>query len=54
MVTLAEDDAFPAGARVFVNGEIVGHHPEPLKLADNLRRLRRAGSISNQVNVALL
>jgi len=46
------EDAFINGARVFVNGEIVGHHPEPVVLVENLRKLRRAGSISNQVNVA--
>ncbi|HSD56552.1 MAG TPA: DNA-directed RNA polymerase subunit B, partial [Methanotrichaceae archaeon] len=46
------EDAFVKGARVFVNGEIVGHHPEPKALVENLRKLRRAGSISNQVNVA--
>ena len=41
-------------ARVFVNGEIIGHHQDPVKLAEDLRRLRRAGHISNQVNVGLL
>jgi DNA-directed RNA polymerase subunit B' len=41
-----------AEARVFVNGEIVGHHSDPVKLVEDLRRLRRAGQISNQANVA--
>lgn len=41
-----------AEARVFINGEIVGHHPEPEKLVAEIRRLRRAGVISNQINVA--
>ncbi|MGB9902109.1 DNA-directed RNA polymerase subunit B [Methanothrix sp.] len=39
-------------ARVFINGEIVGHHPEPEKLVAEIRRLRRSGVISNQINVA--
>jgi DNA-directed RNA polymerase subunit B' len=39
-------------ARVFVNGEIIGHHPDPVKLVSDIRRLRRAGHISSQVNVA--
>ena len=40
------------GARVYVNGEIVGHHDDPRTLVSNLRRLRRSGSISSQMNVA--
>ncbi|MCJ7443911.1 MAG: DNA-directed RNA polymerase subunit B [Methanotrichaceae archaeon] len=40
------------GARVFVNGEIIGHHPEPRKLVENVRRLRRVGTFSSQINVA--
>ena len=49
---MAKADAFNNGAKVFVNGEIIGSHPEPQSLVANLRRLRRAGSISSQVNVA--
>jgi len=45
-------ESLNSGARVYVNGEIVGHHDDPRALVDNLRRLRRAGSISNQMNVA--
>ncbi|MDM7935011.1 MAG: DNA-directed RNA polymerase subunit B, partial [Methanothrix sp.] len=45
-------EGFISGARVYVNGEIVGHHSDPKALVENLRRLRRAGSISNQINVA--
>ncbi|WP_366070090.1 DNA-directed RNA polymerase subunit B [Methanothrix sp.] len=41
-----------AEARVFINGEIVGHHPEPEKLVAEIRRMRRSGVISNQINVA--
>lgn len=39
-------------ARVYVNGEIVGYHDDPKTLIENLRRLRRSGSISSQTNVA--
>lgn len=41
-----------AEARVFVNGEIVGHHQDPQMLLSEVRRLRRSGQISSQVNVA--
>ncbi|HQE71516.1 MAG TPA: DNA-directed RNA polymerase subunit B, partial [Methanothrix soehngenii] len=40
------------GARVYVNGEIVGYHDDPKTLVENLRRLRHSGSISSQTNVA--
>ena len=46
------DEALISGARVYVNGEIVGHHDDPKTLVANLRRLRRSGSISSQTNVA--
>ena len=49
---MAKADTFVSGARVFVNGEIIGSHPDPVSLVQNLRRLRHAGSISSQVNVA--
>ncbi len=41
-----------SSARVFLNGEIVGHNPQPEKLVSEMRRLRRCGQISNQVNIA--
>jgi len=41
-----------AESRVFVNGEIVGHHSDPIALVKEIRRLRRSGQISNQVNIA--
>ncbi|MDD1741779.1 MAG: DNA-directed RNA polymerase subunit B, partial [Methanotrichaceae archaeon] len=49
---MAEVGGFIEGTRVFVNGEIIGHHLEPKKLVDNIRRLRRASTISSQINVA--
>jgi len=45
-------EAINFGARVYVNGEIVGHHEDPQTLVENLRRLRRSGSLSSQMNVA--
>jgi DNA-directed RNA polymerase subunit B' len=39
-------------ARIFVNGRVVGVHSDPLSLVENLRKLRRRGEISQQVNVA--
>lgn len=39
-------------ARVFVNGEFVGTHSDPISLAKDMRRLRRGGKISNQINVS--
>ena len=45
-------DAFVSGTRVYLNGEIIGHHDDPHALVENLRRLRHSGSISSQMNVA--
>jgi DNA-directed RNA polymerase subunit B' len=39
-------------ARVFVNGEFVGLNPDPIKLVEGIRRLRRTGQLSYQINVA--
>ena len=49
---MAESAEGAAGIRVYVNGEIVGHHIDPRTLLANLKRLRRAGSMSSQINVA--
>ena len=40
-------------AKVFINGELVGTHDNPAELADELRKMRRQGFISRQVNIAL-
>ncbi|AKB27688.1 DNA-directed RNA polymerase subunit B' [Methanosarcina siciliae C2J] len=40
-------------AKVFINGELVGTHDNPAELAEELRKMRRQGFISRQVNIAL-
>jgi len=49
---VGDEDLFAKSAKIFVNGEIIGVHADPIKLVKDLRRLRRAGSISTQVNAA--
>ncbi len=41
-----------AGAKVFLNGKPVGYHPDGARLAEEIRRLRRSGKLSFEVNVA--
>ena len=38
--------------RVFVNGDFIGFSTEPERFVDEVRRRRRKGEISNQVNIA--
>jgi DNA-directed RNA polymerase subunit B' len=40
-------------AKVFINGELVGTHDNPAELVEELRKMRRQGFISRQVNIAL-
>ncbi len=40
-------------AKVFVNGSLVGTHPDPEQLAEEVRLARRRGDISNMVNVSV-
>jgi DNA-directed RNA polymerase subunit B' len=40
-------------AKVYVNGSLVGTHPEPDQLAAQIRHARRRGEISDMVNVAV-
>jgi DNA-directed RNA polymerase subunit B' len=39
-------------ANVYVNGNLIGVHPNPLELVANLKELRRKGKISRQTNIA--
>ncbi|SDG10357.1 DNA-directed RNA polymerase subunit B [Halorientalis regularis] len=40
-------------AKVYVNGSLVGTHPEPEKLAEDIRQARRRGDVSEMVNVSV-
>jgi len=40
------------GAKVFVNGVPIGYHDDPERLVEELRKARRRGEISSEINVA--
>ncbi|MFT4944218.1 MAG: DNA-directed RNA polymerase subunit B' [Halovenus sp.] len=40
-------------SKVYVNGSLVGTHPNPEQLADRIRQARRRGDVSEMVNVAV-
>ena len=40
-----------AGARVYVNGDLVGTHASPAKLVNDIRERRRCGLLSNEINI---
>nr|MDO8135335.1 DNA-directed RNA polymerase subunit B [Candidatus Njordarchaeum guaymaensis] len=40
------------GAKVFLNGRLIGYHGAPLKFKEQVTVLRRRGEISNELNVA--
>ncbi|MDW7732478.1 MAG: DNA-directed RNA polymerase subunit B [Methanolobus sp.] len=40
-------------AKVFLNGELIGTHTDPVDLVENIRQQRRAGLVSSQINVTL-
>ena len=40
-------------AKVYVNGSLIGTHPDPEQLANNIRQARRQGSLSEMVNVSI-
>ncbi len=37
--------------RVYLNGDFIGYHDDPITLTETVRNLRRSGKISNEVNV---
>ncbi len=41
-----------SGAKIFINGSLIGHHPYPSELVSELRDRRRRGEISSEINVA--
>ena len=40
-------------AKVYVNGSLIGTHPDPNKLANDIREARRRGELDEMVNVAV-
>ena len=40
-------------AKIYVNGSLIGTHPEPQELANNVREARRRGDVSPSVNVSV-
>jgi DNA-directed RNA polymerase subunit B' len=40
-------------AKVYVNGSLVGTHPDPEQLAEQIRQSRRRGEVSDMVNVSV-
>ncbi len=40
-------------AKVYVNGSLVGTHPDPHQLAEQIREARRIGDVSEMVNVSV-
>ncbi|MDX1747560.1 MAG: DNA-directed RNA polymerase subunit B, partial [Halobacteriales archaeon] len=40
-------------AKVYVNGSLVGTHPDPDQLAAQIREARRRGDVSQMVNVSV-
>lgn len=44
-------DVSEAGTRVFVNGDLVGCHADPLKLIGRIREGRRCGQVNKNINV---
>ena len=43
----------PRDAKVYVNGSLIGTHPEPEQLAEQIREARRVGDVSDMVNVSV-
>ncbi|MFC6990077.1 DNA-directed RNA polymerase subunit B [Haloplanus sp. GCM10025708] len=40
-------------AKIYVNGSLVGTHPDPEELAEQIREARRRGDVSDMVNVSV-
>jgi DNA-directed RNA polymerase subunit B len=40
------------GARVYLNGDLIGIHPDPCALVDEMKTMRRKGQINNEINLS--
>ncbi|HID90763.1 TPA: DNA-directed RNA polymerase subunit B'', partial [Candidatus Bathyarchaeota archaeon] len=49
----APRDVRERGTKIFFNGVPIGYHVKPVELTRSIRRLRREGKISPEVNIAL-
>lgn len=52
MKKVRAEEKLPTGAKVFLNGRLIGYHEYPEILVNELRERRRAGKLSFEVNVA--
>ncbi|MCX8204901.1 MAG: DNA-directed RNA polymerase subunit B [Candidatus Nezhaarchaeota archaeon] len=52
MKKVRAEEKLPTGAKVFLNGRLIGYHEYPELLVSELRERRRAGKLSFEVNVA--
>ncbi|MEM4699333.1 MAG: DNA-directed RNA polymerase subunit B [Candidatus Nezhaarchaeales archaeon] len=52
MEKIRAEERPPAGAKVFLNGRLIGYHEYPELLVNELRERRRGGKLSFEVNVA--
>lgn len=50
----AEQGLRLSGAKIFINGSLIGYHQYPAELASELRDKRRRGEIPSEINVAHL
>ena len=41
-----------SGAKIFINGSLIGYHPYPAELVSTVKIKRRGGQISSEINVA--
>ena len=48
----ASETLIRTGAKVFLNGKTVGYHIDPETFVQNIRKMRREGKLSSEVNVA--
>ncbi|MBX5326448.1 MAG: DNA-directed RNA polymerase subunit B [Candidatus Bathyarchaeia archaeon] len=48
----ANDSLKLSGAKVFIDGNLVGYSSEPKELVDEIRNKRRLGEISTEINIA--